>query len=150
MELWPFETAIYNKFTLFITKTKFFYSIMGEISPVRGKNVEPERFAQFRIDLGLLLESMTQEELGKGMGVERSNINKYIKGTHPITKGFISKFYKAWSYQLNLERPRPEVDGPEDSPAAQVKEPTLADVMTILQRIERKIDRQAGPPNEEN
>jgi len=83
-------------------------------------------------------------------GMVRQNINKYIKGTAPVTKAFITKFYKAWSYRISMERTNLELNIPEESSVSQVKEPTLADVMTILQRIESKIDRQAGQSDEKN
>ena len=121
---------------------------MGEISPTSAKSVDPKLFKQFRLDLELLLNWETQEALGNEMGISRSNFNRYIKGSLPVTKGFLKKFYEAWGNQINeksshlREDPYPQKAG--------TPEPTLADVITILQRIESKIDLRVGPPDKEN
>ena len=122
---------------------------MGEISPIPAKGLDQQLFAKFKNDLEFLLGLITQEEIGKKMGdMARSNINSYIKGTNPVTKAFINKFNEAWIYRINEERANLEPNVVEESPVDRAKEPTLADVMAILQRIESKIDRQAGPPDD--
>lgn len=113
---------------------------MGEINPISAKGIDPKLFKQFRDDLELVLTWETQENIGSRMGILRSNINRYIKGYLPVTKGFLKKFYAAWGDKLNENRVA-------EDPSLQIQdkqERTLLEIFTILQRIESKIDRQSG------
>lgn len=121
---------------------------MGEISPISAKNVDPKLFRQFKADLELILNWETQEALGNEMGIKKTNFNRYVRGYLPVTKGFLKKFYEAWGASVNEKTNHLRED--RYLQTAGTLEPTLADVMAILQRIESKIDRQAGPPDKEN
>jgi transcriptional regulator with XRE-family HTH domain len=123
---------------------------MAEISLVRGKSADPKRFEQFKTDLPLLLKVLTQEELAKGMGIKRSNINKYIKGSLPITRGFLNKFYHAWGHRIEEEAAKMRHEDQLYPQISKKEEPSLTAILTILQRIEKKIDAQSGQPPEEN
>jgi hypothetical protein len=123
---------------------------MGEISPIPAKGVNPIRFEQFKSDLELLLGLITQEELGEAMHVKRSNMNRYIKGTLKITKGFLKKFYAAWEERITEERDKVKSTNSEYTLQNEKKGPTMSDLLTILLRIETKIDRQAGQPDGKN
>lgn len=121
---------------------------MGEISPIAAKNIDPKLFRQFKADLELILNWETQEALGSEMGIKKTNFNRYVRGYLPVTKGFLKKFYEAWGELINEKSNHLRGD-PYPQPVG-AQEPTLADVMAILRRIENKIDRQAGPPGKEN
>jgi transcriptional regulator with XRE-family HTH domain len=123
---------------------------MGEISPIPGKSADPKRFELFKIDLRLLLSVMTQEELAKGMGVTRSNINKYVKGGLPITKSILNKFYAAWQERIKAENAKMRHEEQLYPPPDQKKDTTLTQILTILQRIEKKIDDQTSLPPKGN
>ena len=123
---------------------------MGEISPTSAKGMDPTLFKRFKADLELILNWTTQEELGNQMGIKRSNINRYVKGNLPITKGFLKKFYDAWGDTINEKTSRLREVSPHYNPPDQKKEPSLTEIMTILLRIEVKIDRQTGQPDDKN
>lgn len=121
---------------------------MGDISPISAKGIDPKLFKQFLGDLELILNWETQETLGNRMGIKKSNFNRYIKGFLPITRGFLKKFYEAWGEQINEKSDH--LRQGSYFQALGIEEPTLADVMAILRRIESKIDRQARPSDQEN
>ena len=121
---------------------------MGEISPVPAKGLNPVRFDRFKSELDLLLGAITQEELGEGMGIKRSNINGYIKGTLKITKGFLKKFYAAWEERIAEERVKVKSADSDYDQQTEKKEPTMSELLTVLLRIEQKLDKQMGPPGQ--
>lgn len=123
---------------------------MGKISATPAKGMDPTLFRQFKADLELILNWITQEELGNQMGIKRSNINRYIKGNLPITKGFLKKFYDAWGDMINEKSTRLRESLPLYPPPDKEKEHSLTEIVTILLRIETKIDRQAGQPDGKN
>jgi hypothetical protein len=104
---------------------------MEELSPVPTKDIDPNRFKQLVADLKAVLPWVTQETLGNAMGIKRSDINRYLIGRLPITKNFLNKFYESWGDRL----PPPEKN----------REPSLTEIMTVLQRIESKIDMRENP-----
>jgi len=126
---------------------------MGEISPVPAKGINPIRFEHFKDDLEFLLGLITQEELGEAMGIKRSNINGYIKGQLKITKGFLKKFNTAWAERIAEERAKVRAADSEYTPQNEKKGPTMADLLTVLLRIEQKLDKhtgQDGQPDDKN
>jgi transcriptional regulator with XRE-family HTH domain len=136
---------------------------MGELSPIPNKYIDPAQFEQFKADLTLLLKRFTQEELGNAMGMARSNFNGYVKGSHPITKRFLKIFYGSLQDWIDQEKARhPRYDPPtvpphdptnaptDDFPPNEVKEPSLTDILTILLRIESKIDQRMGGVDKKN
>ena len=123
---------------------------MGDVSPIPAKNIDPSRFDSFKSDLALLLTLITQDELGKRMGVSRSNVNKYIRGNIRVTSGFFDKFYAVWGNWIKAEKDKIRLASTIYPPSHQAEEPSMRDIMTVLQRIETKIDRQAGQPDDKN
>jgi transcriptional regulator with XRE-family HTH domain len=119
---------------------------MGDVSPIPAKNIDPKRFDSFKSDLALLLNLVTQDELGKRMGVSRSNVNKYVRGNLPVTSVFFDKFYAVWGNRIKEEKDKIRLASSIYPPSHQAEEPSMRDIMTILQRIETKIDRQADQP----
>jgi transcriptional regulator with XRE-family HTH domain len=123
---------------------------MAEIFPAAAKNIDPNQFELFKSDLALLLKVITQDELGKRMGINKSNVNKYVRGNLPITRSFLEKFYAVWGNRINEENSHVIQESPIYSPPENKAYPSLRDIMTILQRIEQKLDRQAGQPDDKN
>jgi hypothetical protein len=115
---------------------------MGVTSPISAKGIDPKLFKQFKADLEVILNWVTQEELGKHMRVQRSNINRYIKGNLPITKGFLKRFYTSWGDVVNEKSAQLREESPSYPTQGQKQEPTLTEILAILIRIESKIDSQ--------
>jgi transcriptional regulator with XRE-family HTH domain len=146
--LLPINGLIRPQITTFLITTNYFNHFMGEISPIAAKNIEPEQFDLFKSDLASLLRLVTQDELGKRMGINKSNVNKYVRGHLPVTRTFLKKFYAVWGNRIKAGDNQQEMSA-YPFPYG-VKEPSMRDIMTILQRLEKKIDAQAYQPPKEN
>jgi len=127
-----------------------------EISLTPSKNIDPELITQLQSDLELLIPLFTQLELGKRMGLHKTNFNKYIKGYIKITRIFLENFYSAWGEQIESIRTMQKMQKASMELAEAVqsysrpgkhKEPSLSELREILLRIEKKIDRQIHTHN---
>lgn len=84
-----------------------------------SRRATSEAVQQFKEDRELL--NYTDAEIGRRMGIDRSNFSSYINGNLPITKDFIRRFYYAFLNEvLTIKREREEVAAPD-----------------LLQRVER-------------
>lgn len=101
-----------------------------------AKGINPKEFDKFRNDLSIVLTRFTQRELGQAMGIQPSNINRYVNGNLAITKMFLKKFYAAWGERINeiniFASPRP--------PVCHTSAVSLQDILTRLERIEAKLE----------
>ena len=111
---------------------------MVNINVIAARGVDSKRLELFKLHLTALLSLFTQAEVGSRMGVNRSNINRYIRGTLPITKGFLMKFYTAWQDSINKD---PNIQKAMPISPNENAEPTLNEVMKRIVIIEAKLSR---------
>jgi len=76
-----------------------------------GQRVNSETILKFHTDRNLL--PITDAEIARSMGMDRSNYSSYVNGHLPITLFFLRKFYSAWGDKIDTLKLKNEVESSE-------------------------------------